>query len=189
MHATLRQTRFTVDEFLKLVDADAFGTRRVELLNGRIYRMAAQGMPHILAVTRTNRAVSGVSTADEWVYNQATLRLDRHSAPDPDVVWLPCPEGTPMDRWPLPLLVIEVSDTTYRFDSGRKLRKYAKRGIADYWIENLNADRVEVCRDPRDPTGKLADCHYASVEHFARGQRIPVLLRPGVTLAVDDLLP
>ena len=72
---------------------------------------------------------------------------------------------------------------------GVKLRLYASHGICDYWIENLREDRIEVYRDPRNPTGHPDDCSYASVQHFARGQSINVLGRPGVTIAVDDLLP
>ena len=69
------------------------------------------------------------------------------------------------------------------------MRLYASHGVPDYWIENLRADRVEVHRDPRNPTGDQDDCHYASVEHFGRGETIDVPGRPGVAIAVDDLLP
>ena len=120
---------------------------------------------------------------------QGTLRLSRYSAPDPDVLWLPVPRNTPEHLWRNPVLLVEISDTTYRKDSGIKLRTYAFHGIPEYWIENLRADRIEVYREPQNPTGRLRDCHYASVEHFGRGRSIPVASRPGVTLNVDVLLP
>jgi Uma2 family endonuclease len=181
--------RFTVDEFFRLVEADALGTSRVELLNGRIYRMAPQAIPHLVAVSKGSRALGKVVPDHEWLIIQGTIKLDQFSAPDPDLMWLPCPQGTGFDAWPSPLLVIEASDTTYRRDSGVKLRSYAYHGIADYWIENLRAGRIEVYRQPKNPTGKLRDCHYESVEHFPPGQAIPLLLRPAVSLQVDDLLP
>ena len=186
---SLPTTRFTVDEVTRLVEADALGTDRVELINGRIYRMPPQGAPHMLAVTRAVRALSRVAARTDWVIGQGTLRLNRYSAPDPDVLWLPVPEGTPVHQWAGPVLLIEVSDTTYRKDSGVKLRMYACHNIAEYWIENLRADRIEVYRRPQNPTGRLRDCHYASVEHFGRGRSVPVAARPGVTLSVDELLP
>ena len=118
-----------------------------------------------------------------------TLRLDRFSAPDPDIMWLPTPIGTPEHRWPPPVLLIEVSDTTYRTDGGTKLRKYAFHGVPEYWIENLREGRIEVYREPTNPTGRERDCRYASVRHYGRGETIELSTRPGVSVAVDELLP
>ena len=186
---SLPTTRFTVDEFFRLVEADALGTSRVELINGRIYRTPAQGAPHMLGVTLGTKALLRVAGPRDWVVVRGTLTLSRYSAPDPDLLWLPVPLGTPVHEWPNPLLLIEVSDTTYRKDSGIKLRTYAFHGVPEYWIENLSADRIEVYRRPQNPTGRLRDCHYASVEHFGRGQSVTVAARPGVTFLVEELLP
>ena len=89
---------------------------------------------------------------------------------------------------PLPFLIIEVSNKTYQRDSGIKLRKYAQAGIADYWIFNLRADRIELYREPW-PAKSLEGCRYASVTHFVRGQRVGLLKRPEMSFLVDDLLP
>jgi Uma2 family endonuclease len=186
---TLPTTRFTVEDYFRMAEADVFGSARVELINGRIYRMAPQRNPHMVAITRISKVLHRIVPATEWPIIQGTLRLDRHSAPDPDLLWLPVPEGTPEHKWPSPILLIEVSDTTYRKDSGIKLRKYAQAKIRDYWIVNLPADRIEVYRDPQNPTRRLADCRYASVAHFSRGESIVPLLRPEVQFAVNDLLP
>jgi Uma2 family endonuclease len=187
--ATPPTIRFTVDELERMVEAHVFGDRRVELVNGRIYRMAPQRSPHMTAVSKGAKVLQDLCPPKEWIVIQGTLHLDRYSAPDPDLMWVPVAQGSPEHLWPLPLLVIEISHTTYKHDSGVKLRKYAQAGVKDYWIENLKADRIEVYRDPQDPTGKLKDCGYASVTHFARGQSIALLQRPKVMLAVDDLLP
>jgi Uma2 family endonuclease len=181
--------RFTVDELFRLVEADVLDGTRVELLNGRIYRRGPQAVSHMAAISGGFAALFRVARADDWVIIRGTLILGRFSAPDPDLMLVPIPPGTPAHLWPDPLLVIEVSDTTYRKDSGIKLRTYAFYGVPEYWIENLRADRIEVYRQPQNPTGRLRDCHYASVQHFGRGQSIPVAARPGVTLAVDELLP
>ena len=186
---TLPTTRFTVDELVRLVEADAFGTERVELINGRIYVMSPQAVPHMVAMSKTSEVLFRLREPSDWIVVGGTFKLDRYSAPEPDVLWLPVPPGTPEHRWPDPVLLVEISHATYRRDSGLKLRKYAYHGVPEYWIENLKADRVEVYRDPQNPTGRERDCRYASVAHYARGQLIPVQARPGVTLAVDDLLP
>lgn len=186
---SLPTTRFTVDEFFRLVTADVLGTSRVELINGRIYRGRRQTVPHMAAITVGHRALSRAAGPKEWVVLRGTLILSRYSAPDPDLLWLRVPVGTPVHQWPDPILLIEVSDTTYRKDSGIKLRTYAFHGVPEYWIENLAADRIEVYREPQNPTGRLRDCRYASAQHFSRGQSILVAARPGVSQAVDELLP
>lgn len=185
---TLPHTQFTADEFIRMVEADVFGTTRVELLNGRVYLMT-QRERHMTAMSNAADVFPRVRRPGDWTIFGGTLRLDSLSMPDPDVLWLPVPKNTPYQDWPDPILVIEISETTYRKDSGLKLRKYARRGIPDYWIENLKADRIEVYRDPKNPTGDERDCRYASVEYFTRGQTIGVLARPDVSVNVDDLLP
>lgn len=183
------QVRFTVDQLFHLVETGVIDTDRVELINGRIYRMPPQAIPHMVAISLGSQLLTKTVPASDWLINQGTIRLGKYSAPDPDFIWLPCAIGTPVDRWPQPVLLIEVSDTTYRKDSGVKLRTYAYHGVPEYWIENLKQDRIEVYRQPANPTGKLRDCRYESIQHFVRGQSIPVAARPGVSLAVDGLLP
>ena len=171
-----------------MADADVFGTTRVELINGRIYRIAPRRNPHMVAISKSTQALSRAQGPNDWIIIQGTLQLDRFSAPDPDLLWLPVPIGTPEHEWPAPILLIEISHTSYRKDSGIKLRKYAQSRIPDYWILNLAADRVEVYRDPLGG-GRLSDCSYNSVSHFTRGKSISPLARPQVEFKVNDLLP
>ena len=181
--------RFTAREYEKMADAGVFGDRRVELINGRIYRMASQRDPHMIAISKTIKALYRNATESEWVIVQGTLRLDEYNEPDPDFLWVDAPVGTPEAQRPLPMLVIEVSHSSVKKDSGVKLRMYAQFDIRDYWILNLRLDRVEVYRDPQNPTRNPDDCFYASVQHFTRGQTVSPLARPHVKLLVDDLLP
>jgi Uma2 family endonuclease len=47
------------------------------------------------------------------------------------------------------LLLIEVADTTLVFDRETKLPLYARAGVPEVWILDLDAKRVEICREPR----------------------------------------
>jgi len=171
-----------------MVDADVFGTTRVELVNGRVYRMT-QKQAHIWAVSKIVRLLTTIVPREEWLITQGTLRLDDRSMPDPDFVWLPCAMGTPAEQWPTPVLLIEVSDTTYRKDSGVKLRTYAAHRIPEYWIVNLAARRVEVYRDPVSPGGQRRGSQYQTVSHHGPGATVTLSTRPDVSVLVDDLLP
>lgn len=186
---TSKSTRFTAAEFERMCDAGVFGSRRAELISGRIYRVAAQKLPHAYTISRANRVFVANVPPTETLFVQSTFRLDPMTTVDPDFLWIAKPIGTPGDLLGSPVLILEVADTTYRKDSGPKLRTYAWNGVRDYWISNVKADRVEVYRDPQNPTGNVDDCRYASVTHHHRGETIASLVRPQATFRVDDLLP
>jgi Uma2 family endonuclease len=61
--------------------------------------------------------------------------------------------------------------------------RYARNGILEYWIVNLNNDTVHVHRGPQ-PDGT-----YTSVEQFARGATLTIAALPGVSVPVADILP
>ena len=189
--APAKRVRWTVTDYFRMAEAGLLNDRRVELLNGEIIEVPAQATPHRAAITNGIHAlVAAFPKPQHWLVVQGTLRLSRHDAPDPDFHVFDVPIGTPDDKLPSPLLVIEVSDTTYAKDSGPKLRTYARAGIADYWIVNLPARRVEVYRRPENPTpGRRSGWRYADVAHFKPGETIRPLLRPHVAIAVDALLP
>jgi Uma2 family endonuclease len=184
--------RFSVAEYERMSAAgifDMFGNGRTELVRGRVIRMAPQKHPHMWAISRMNRLLVGATTPRDWVIVQGTLYLDDDSAPGPDFHVFDVPEGTPADRLPKPILVIEVSHRTYRRDTGSKLRMYARAGMEDYWVVNLKDRRVEVYRDPTNPTGSEAGWHYGSVTHLVPGQSISMLKRPSVSFPVTAIIP
>jgi Uma2 family endonuclease len=163
--------------------------RRVELLNGEIIEMPAQGVPHRLAVSRITRLLTAAfDPAQYWVAFQGTVVLSRFSAPDPDFYVLDVPEHAPPPELPIPFLVIEVSDTTYRKDAGPKLRAYARAGVPDYWIVNLQKKQVEVYRQPENPTGKRVGWRYASDTVRRGGESVSPLHRPDLSFPVDQML-
>ena len=183
-----RPWRTTVEAYYQLAELGFFGDARVELLEGEIVEMPSQLDPHRWGVSKAT-AAAYAAYADESrfsVFPNGTLRLGRWSAPDPDLCVVECPLGTPWDQEPPPLWVLEVSATTYRLDSTRKLRIYARAGISDYWILNLNARRLEVHRGPAKIGGEWT---YRDVAHLGPGESVTTINGPAVTFAVDRLLP
>jgi Uma2 family endonuclease len=78
-------------------------------------------------------------------------------------------------------LVIEISDTTIRYDGNRKMPLYAKSGVPELWIENLQSDVILVYRDP-GPT------NYSTALTRHRGESISLAAFPDIMFKVDDLL-
>lgn len=182
------KVRFTADEYSRMLDAGLLGDGRCELIEGRIRKMAAQKDPHMWAVTRGSLALSRRFPAETHsVIIQGTLWLDRFNVPDPDLQVYDVPLGTPL-AGRMPIVVIEVSHTSYARDSGVKLRRYAANGVADYWIVNLPADRVEVYRNPLNPTGVRKDWRYDAPIVVTRGSVTAMLARPDVSIAAEELL-
>jgi Uma2 family endonuclease len=113
---------------------------------------------------------------------QDPFRLDGLAEPEPDLVIVR--RESPEDRHPGPadaLLVIEVSDSSIRVDRGRKRRMYARAGIAEYWIVDLNADGIEIYRD----SGARG---YRSTALAVRGESISPLFAPDFTVDVARVL-
>lgn len=186
--ASGKRVRWNTDDYLRMDAAGLFNGRRVELIEGEVIAMAAQATPHRAAVTKISKLLLDGFTSGDWVVIQGTLLLPPYGAPDPDFHVFDVPVGTSDDQLPVPLLVIEVSDTSYARDSGPKLRMYARANIADYWIVNLDLRRVEVYRRPGNPTGKRLGWRYADTQVITPGQSISPLGRPALSLAVDQML-
>lgn len=177
--------RFSVEEYERLGEAGIFNEDfRVELLDGEIIDIAPIGKRHAKAVRRLNKELvlrfSDVCLVDP----QNPLVLDDFSEPQPDIVLLR-PEFHETSELPRPadvLLVVEVAESTYRYDSGAKLRAYARSGIAEYWIVNLTDCCVEVYRQPQGES-------YG--EHFRRtsGETLAPASFPDRAIAVADILP
>jgi Uma2 family endonuclease len=86
---------------------------------------------------------------------------------------------------PLPehaLLVIEVADTSLDHDRNIKGPLYARAGIPEYWIVNLNGERIEVYREP-------SAAGYRASRFYLRGERLSPDFAPDLTIEVDAILP
>ncbi len=52
-----------------------------------------------------------------------------------------------------PYLLVEVCDSSLRYDRVVKAHRYALAGIADYWIVNLIDRQLEIYRNPEPDPG------------------------------------
>ncbi len=144
--------RFTVDEYYRMAETGILTQDdRVELLGGEIVEMTPIGPTHAGCVDQLNAMFQARLPPSACVRIQNPVRLDQHWEPQPDVAILrPRPAGY-RDRHPGPtdvLLIVEVADASLLRDRKIKVPKYAAFGIAESWIVDLVARRVEVFRRP-----------------------------------------
>ncbi len=141
---------FTTNEFLRLVELDFFGEdERVELLEGEIYHMSPTGPSHGAAVARLNRRFVLTFDSRALVWNQSSVRLGA-SMPEPDLALLVPKADYYANANPEPediLLVVEVAQTSLAYDRA-KLAIYARNGVQEVWIVDLNGELLEVYREP-----------------------------------------
>jgi Uma2 family endonuclease len=109
------------------------------------------------------------------------LVLGQDLDPEPDFAVI---AGTPRGSSGHPTmadLVIEVADSSLGFDVNDKRLLYAKAGISEYWVVDVNGRRLHVYRDPR-----AGD--YATQQTFGPAESVSPLAAPLATVRVADLL-
>ncbi len=139
---------FTSAEFYKMADRGAFSGFRVELRRGAIAKKSpkwyAHGKVQSDLMAALKEAISSASF-DWQVICETTVNFGNGFEPMPDLVILD-PALLPPNNGPIPpaavKLIVEVGDTTIEDDMGEKREDYARAGVAEYWVADVNARRV-----------------------------------------------
>jgi Uma2 family endonuclease len=76
--------------------------------------------------------------------------------------------------------LIEVSDSTLRYDRDTKVPLYARAGIPEVWLLDLAGQRLEIYRRP-SPEG------YREIHYPAPAESIAPVLLPELVLSVASL--
>jgi Uma2 family endonuclease len=143
--------RFSVDDYYKMIELGMIeGHEKAEIIDGELVKKMTIGDRHAAVVDFLNRFFIKNLADSVVVRIQNPLRLTDYDEPEPDVVLA---DLTKYDgkRHPRPaetLLVIEVSDTTLKYDRDVKLPLYAAADIPEVWIVNLVNNVVEVHQRP-----------------------------------------
>jgi Uma2 family endonuclease len=175
--------RFQISEYHEMARAGILTEDdRVELLEGIIVAMPPIGSRHAFCVFRLTELFNGRRDTSIAVWAQNPILLGDDSEPQPDIAILrsrPNPDLLP--KAGDVLLLIEVSDSSAGYDRSTKGRLYSRAGIAEYWIVDLTADRMDVFREPR------AD-GYGIARSARRGERVTPVNIPAIELSVDEIL-
>ncbi|MCL2641153.1 MAG: Uma2 family endonuclease [Phycisphaerales bacterium] len=180
--------RFTREEYYRLGELGMFEGQRVELIEGEIVDMAPQLTPHAMA---TSLALQALQKAFPGYLVRIQMPLSfGASEPEPDLAIVTGqPRDYPTGHPQTALLVVEVSESTLRYDRTRKASLYARAGIKDYWVLNLVKNCLEVMRGPVEDGNAEFGWRYASVTTLKSGDLVSPLAKPQAVIAVTDLLP
>ncbi|MBV8152437.1 MAG: Uma2 family endonuclease [Candidatus Eremiobacteraeota bacterium] len=185
MAAVLKPRTFTVDEYHRMAETGVLAEReRIELLNGLLVEMSPIGDAHWLRHAELVRYLLATLGEKALVAGQLTLPLGDRDEPEPDIAVLAPSVRTMGTRRVAPseiFALVEISDSSLAKDLGPKRLLYARFGILDYLVVDLNADRLVHFSNPRD-------LDYSQRETLSRDDKFELASFSGVTLEAKPFL-
>jgi Uma2 family endonuclease len=157
-------------------------TDRVELIEGELVDMAPIGSRHAFRVDRIARALQFAMGRAFLVRVQNPILLDARSEPQPDIAVVN--DRNYAEAHPSAvdvLLIVEVSDTTLEYDREVKLGLYARHGIPEVWLMDVNAGELTVYREP-------AEGQYRLIRKPTAAEEVAPALVSGVSISLAELM-
>ena len=184
MSIALQRHQFTVDEYEQMIRSGGFSeAARVELIRGEIADKMNIGTRHSAVVRRLNALFSRECRERAIVGVQDPVVLE-DSEPEPDVMLLAWRDdfyGSAKPRAGDVMLVIEVADTSLVVDREVKLCLYAEASIPEYWLVDLQDDRLHVFRSPQ------ADGTYAETQVLDSAATIQPAAFPDIAVPLAEV--
>src|SRR5712692_4448770 len=177
--------RFSAAEYRQMIEVGVFGRdERLELIDGEIVHMSPIGDRHAACVRRLIALLSQLFAAQAIVDAQNLIMVDAAYVPQPDLALLRPRTDYYATQTPTAadcLLVIEVADTSAEFDRLIKVPRYARGGVAELWLVDLEREVVVVYRLP---SGNA----YQQVQLFHRGETMIIGTLRGPEIQVAAVL-
>jgi Uma2 family endonuclease len=178
----LPRRRFTVAEVEAMVAAGVMDEdERVELIGGELVPMSPKGNQH---------EVVKAALLDRWyrlrpdevrLAPETTFRLSGDTYLEPDVVIYPRATGLRGLTGSNALLVVEIADSSLRYDTGHKAALYASLAIRELWVVDAIRMTTRVFREPA-PDG------YGEVREYPASEPLVPLFAPmEFSLRLEDL--
>lgn len=185
MENWLPRHRITVDEYYRMAEVGLLAAdARVELIEGEIIDMAPIGSRHGGTVQQLHDLLVQAAGARASVRVQLPVRLSRSSEPQPDIALVKPRADYYKSRHPTAadtLLIVEVSDTTFRYDRQIKLPLYARHGIPEAWIADLEGKQMHFFRSPSGES-------YADAVSISQPGMRELAQLPGVSVELAGVL-
>ena len=174
-----------VEDYEKMIDCGIFDEdEKIELWEGVLVKMSPKGIKHRNSTYLASTLFQEKFGRKIITQSQDPIRLDDFSEPEPDIVLAEAPLSKYASRHPTPkdiYLVMEIADTSVEKDR-RKAANYARNGIRQYLLLNLNTNEIEDYREPSADGYRFKKTHDAAAS-------FNLVAFPEVEIKVSDLLP
>lgn len=188
----------TVDQYHQMIDAGILPEgQHIELIDGFLVRKDRSkagedpmtiGHEHAWVIAKITDLAAAVLRFGSTLRIQLPITLDTDGEPEPDAAIVRGPTDRYRENHPGAadiICVIEVADSSLRYDRNTKKRIYADGGIARYLIVNLVDRVIEDYTNPRRGTGS-----YANSKTWRKSESITIDLVGGtLSILVDELVP
>ena len=178
--------RWTRDECAALEASGIWEQQRLELVEGELISKMGKKRPHAIVAAIVQLWLLR-AFGDEFVNQEVPIDVSPGdnpiNEPVPDFVVFSRPFREIKEANPQPSeirLVVEVSDSSLKFDLTVKAQLYARAGIVEYWVADIPARRIVVHRDPRDG-------QYQSVTAYSQDERVSPITLPNAELSVASV--
>lgn len=160
-----------------LMDED----ERTELIGGELVPMSAKGHRHEIVKGALLDRWYRARPDDCRLVPETTFRLSEDTYLEPDVVIYERDKGLKTLSGETVLLVVEIADSSLRYDTGRKATLYANFGVRALWVIDAVRLEIRVFREPT-PDG------YREMRDVSASETIQPMIAPGAfALRLDDL--
>lgn len=179
----LTTTKWTVDDYHRMIDAGILEGRHVELICGEIVEIAPEGSPHANKSTRAGEYLSRLLGDSAQVRSSKPITLSNQSEPEPDLAIVQRLEAEYDEHHPYSdniFWLIEYSNSSLSKDLVTKTEVYADAGIPEYWVVNLKDLKLVVFRNPTDG-------QYQLQQEFTNGEINPLAF-PDISVLVAKIL-
>ena len=173
--------RFTVAELEQMTAAGILlEDERIELIGGEIVPMSPKGNHH--EVLKTALAIYWAQRLpDDLLFTtETTFHLEDDTYLEPDFVFYPKSVGWKGLDSTTARLVVEIADSSLRYDLGRKAGLYAAFGIAELWVIDAVKLLTRIHRDP-------ARTGYRFIHDWPDSYRLVPECSPVLAVALSEL--
>ncbi|HEV8413647.1 MAG TPA: Uma2 family endonuclease [Bryobacteraceae bacterium] len=169
--------RWTREECVALEASGIWDQQHLELIEGELISKMGKKRPHTNVMVIMHAWLLRVF-GEQFINQETSIDVasvdNPINEPEPDLIVLSKPSLEIRDQNPQPSevrLLVEIADSTLRFDLTVKARLYARARIADYWVVDIPSRRIIVHRDPQEG-------QYRSVVAYAEQESVKPLASP-----------
>ena len=184
----LRRKLWTRQECVALEQSGVWAQQHLELLDGEVISKMGKNRPHTVALAIIHDWLQE-AFGKEYVNAEAPIDVapddNPTNEPEPDIIVFARPFREFMKSNPRPQdlrLAVEISDSSLGFDLNRKAELYARAGIIEYWVADIQGRRFIVHRDPQGG-------QYKSIIEYKEHESVYPLTLPASGFLVSEAFP
>ena len=179
---TLITAKWSLDDYHQMIESGLLAERSLELINGEIIEMSPEGVSHSFYCRGTAKYLRSLLGNRAEVSEAHPITLPNDSEPEPDIAIVRSPDTLYQTRHPFPediFWLIEIANSNLAKDLGVKRELYARAGIPEYWVMNLQTSELVIFRD-------LIDNKYRSEICLNDGDISPLAF-PDISIDISRL--